>query len=83
MIDPFPESRPGFQARRQVAAALAPGRRATELPSGLTEQGVAAVITAIGARLDDPDATPRDVVIAAFLALQRAGDVGTPVVFEA
>lgn len=74
MIDPFPESRPGFNARRQLAAhlALANARRATDLPPGLTEQGVASVISAIGARLDEPDLTPRDVVITAYLALQRA-----------
>lgn len=74
MIDPFPESRPGFYARRQVAAAaaLANQRRSTDLPPGLTEQGVASVISAIGARLDEPDLTPRDVVITAYLALRRA-----------
>lgn len=83
MIDPFPESRPGFKARRDVAAALSAGHRATDLPYGLTEQGVATVIAMIGARLHDPDLTPRDVVVTAFLALQRAGAVGIPVQFEA
>lgn len=75
MIDPVIANMNAPTPDRYEAAPLRLGRRPTPLPTGLTEQAVAETIAAIGARLDDPDATARDIVATAFVALSRNGRI--------
>jgi hypothetical protein len=75
MIDPTIANLNAPLSDRHEAAPLRLGRRPAPLPTGLTEQAVAEAITAIGARLDDPDVTARDIIATAFVALSRNGHI--------